>query len=224
MSRTNARAATAAPLRISDRAPHQLPRGRHGMPRDQVVRNQRERMMRALAEAMVEKGYVATSVADVLRRSGTSRETFYQQFESKQDCFIAAYEEAARAILAGTRRAAGKGESTLERFESAITAYLDALAAEPAFARLFLLEVYAAGSAALEKRARLQRRFADLMADRLRANTPTERFACDMLVAGTAAMVTARLAAGDINGLRGLRAPLTNLVAHALANRAGGDG
>jgi AcrR family transcriptional regulator len=186
------------------------------MPREQVAQIQRERMLRALAEAMAERGYVATSVADVITRAGISRETFYQQFSSKQDCFIAAYELGVDHILSSIRGAAGDHGSTLERFEQAITAYLDALAAEPAFARLFLVEVYAAGPAAVEQRASLQRRFAELMADRLGARGRTERFACEVLVAGIGAMVTARLAAGDLAGLTALRRPLTRLVAEAL--------
>jgi len=186
-----------------------------------VAQNQRERMLRALAEAMAEHGYVATSVADVIRRAGTSRETFYQQFSSKQDCFIAAYEEAAAKVLAGVGRAAGHEGTPLERFDHAVSAYLEALAAEPAFARLFLLEVYAAGPAALNERFKLQRRFVDLMAERLQAEGPTEHFACETLVAGVSAMVTARLAEGDVEGLQTLREPLIDLVTRALAHRAG---
>src|SRR2546428_322627 len=90
---------------------------------------------------------------------------------------------------------------------------------EPAFARLFLVEVYAAGELALERRAELQRLFADAVAAELGARTKTERFACDTLVAAVSAMVTARLAAGDTEGLRALRKPLVDLVARALEQR-----
>jgi AcrR family transcriptional regulator len=175
-----------------------------------------------MADAMAEQGYVATSVSDVIERAGTSRETFYQQFSSKEDCFVAAYEAGASRILQGIRRAAAAEGGPLQRFDHAISAYLDGLAAEPAFARLFLVEVFAAGPAALKKRARLQHRFGDLMAENLRANSPTERFACEVLVAGVSAMVTARLAAGDIDGPRSLGRPLTDLVAEALSHRESG--
>jgi AcrR family transcriptional regulator len=173
-----------------------------------------------MADAVTENGYVQTSVADVLRRARVSRETFYQQFSSKQDCFIAAYEQAASSILASVQDAARPTGKPLERFEHAIAAYLEALAAEPAFARVYLLEVYAAGQHALERRAALQRRFADLMARGLGAHSPTERFACETLVAGISAMVTAQLAADDIEGLLALRAPLIELVRTALADNS----
>jgi AcrR family transcriptional regulator len=193
-----------------------LPRGPHKLPREEIVRSQRSRLIAAMAEAMAEKGYAETTVADVLRRARISRETFYQQFSSKQDCFIAAYEQAATRILGSLRPVARKRGTRLERFDTAIGAYLDALADDPAFARLYLLEVYAAGPEALEQRARVQRRFTDLVAEGLGARTQTARFACEMLVAGVGAMVTARLAADDIDGLRSLRGPVVELVREAL--------
>lgn len=189
------------------------------MTREEVVQTQRARMLRAIAEAMTERGYVATSVADVLNRSGTSRETFYQQFSSKQDCFIAAYELAARAILTELEREARSEGTALERFDRAIGAYLDALAAEPTFARLFMVEVYSAGQDVLERRADIQRRFTELVIEGMGARGRTERFACEALVAAVITLVTTRLAAGDIKGLRALRRPLTDLVARALDRR-----
>jgi AcrR family transcriptional regulator len=176
-------------------------------------------MLRALAEAMAERGYVATSVADVLARAGTSRETFYQQFASKQDCFLAAYEVAAQQVLARLEREAASEGTPLERFDRAIGAYLQALAAEPAFARLFMVEVYAAGEEVLQRRAEIQSRFVELLADAFGATVGAERFACEALVAAVITLVTARLAARDLDGLRALRAPLTELVRRALLAR-----
>ncbi len=188
------------------------------MSRDEVTRLQRSRMLRAMAEAMAEHGYVATSVADVLGRAGISRETFYQQFSSKQDCFIAAYKHAAGVMLADLEReAAASTGSALERFDRAICAYLDALAAEPAFARLFMVEVYAGGDEVLRTRDEIQRRFAETLADGFEAHDPLEQFACEALVAAVVTMVTSRVAARDIDGLRTLREPLTQLVRRALA-------
>jgi AcrR family transcriptional regulator len=196
--------------------PVTLPRGRHKLPRDEVVRSQRDRLLRAMAEAMAEKGYAETSVADVLRRARISRETFYEQFSSKQDCFIAAFDAAAETILARAASVAGQSGDRLERFDRALCAYLDALAAEPALARLFLLEVYAAGEPVLQRRAKIQGRFADLVAAGFGARDDAERFACDTLVAAISAMVTGRLAAGDVEGLPALHAPLVELVGRVL--------
>jgi AcrR family transcriptional regulator len=74
-----------------------------------------------------------------LERAGTSRETFYQQFSSKQDCFIAAYELAGSNVLSRLEQKATSDGTRLDRFDRAIGAYLDALATEPAFGRLFMM-------------------------------------------------------------------------------------
>jgi AcrR family transcriptional regulator len=159
-------------------------------------------MLRGIAEAMTEKGYAATTVADILRVAGVSRETFYQQFGSKADCFMDAYEAAAGVLVSRIEAAPGD-------LDAALRTYLDAIAAEPDFARLFLVEVYAAGPVAMTRRAEVQARFADLVQARL----GIDRFACEALVAATSAMVTTCLATDDLAGLRALREPLLELAA-----------
>jgi AcrR family transcriptional regulator len=199
-----------------------LPRGPHKLSREEVTRSQRNRLIRAMAEAMAENGYAQTSVADVLGRARVSRETFYQQFSSKQDCFIAAYEQAASEILANLDREAASAGTPLERFDRTLGVYLEALAGEPAFARLFMIEVYSAGDEVLERRAEIQQRFADLVSAAFGARDTTERFACEALVAAIATMVTARLAANDIDGLLALRSGFSDLVRQALGVKGAG--
>jgi AcrR family transcriptional regulator len=189
-----------------------LPRGRHGLTREQVVRSQRGRIFRAMAETMARKGYAATSVSEVLQAAGVSRETFYEQFSSKEDCFMAAFETAVNGLLGAVREAPGPGAPPFERFERGLRAYLDALADDPAFARVMLIEVYAAGPAALERRAALQSGFVDAVGETLGSRTASDRFANEALVAAISAMVTSRLAAGDVDGLRALHRPLTDLA------------
>src|SRR6266511_4356448 len=80
-----------------------LPRGPHSLPRDVVVSSQRARIVRGLIEVVAEKGYVATTVADVIGRAGVSRTTFYQQFKDKEDCFLLAYQGELVAFPASAR-------------------------------------------------------------------------------------------------------------------------
>ncbi|NGZ99893.1 TetR/AcrR family transcriptional regulator [Nocardioides sp. W3-2-3] len=93
-----------------------LPRGRHGLSRAEVQAAQRERIFTAMADAMAERGYVATPVAEIIRRAGVSRETFYQQFASKQDCFLAAYDWATDALRTGFAAGLAAEGPPLERF------------------------------------------------------------------------------------------------------------
>ncbi|MGW5105424.1 TetR/AcrR family transcriptional regulator [Nocardia sp. NPDC004123] len=200
---------------MPESATRQLPRGRHGLSRETVVAAQRDRILLALAEAMAENGYVGTPVAAVIKRAGVSRETFYEQFRSKEDCFEAAYERAAELMLTGILTATGSefdGETRTERIERVLGAYLDALAGQPAYARVFLVEVYAVGPEAIARRTQLQETFVAMVADVLGADTEEQRFACQTLVAALSAMVTARVAVGDLDGLRELREPLLDLV------------
>ncbi|MFE9582922.1 TetR/AcrR family transcriptional regulator [Nocardia sp. NPDC006044] len=200
----------------------QLPRGRHGLPREQVVASQRERILIAMAEAMVENGYVGTSVAAILKRAGVSRETFYEQFRSKEACFEAAYERAVQNLLGRIADASEDAEhpvagaepepDRMVKMDRIFAAYLQHLVEDPASARLFLVEVYAVGTAALARRAQLQELFVGLIADVLGARTEEQRFACQTLAAAISAMVTGRIAADDSAGLLALRVPLLNLV------------
>lgn len=204
-------------------APRRLPRGRHGLTREEVVASQRERILRALAETMAEQGFVATSVADVLRAAGVSRETFYQQFSSKEDAFMAAYDEAVAIVISGMGASIagdGGGLGRLERLDQALGSYLETIAAEPAFARVFLLEVYAAGPAALARRAEGQQRFAAMLADLLQVDARRDAFAVEALVAATSSLVTTRLAANDLDALRALRGPIVDIAGRLLAGRA----
>ncbi|MDT0306059.1 TetR/AcrR family transcriptional regulator [Streptomyces sp. DSM 44917] len=193
-----------------------LPSGRHRLTRAQVVGSQRMRMFAAMAEAMLEQGYAGTSVADIIRGAGVSRETFYQQFRSKQDCFVQALDAATEDLAGVLDPPEGPAAAPSETFRALLGRYLDALAERPALARLFLVEVYAAGPEAIERRQANQRRFADTIAALFGADTEDRRFACAALVAATAQLVTARLVSNDLDGLRALEAPLATLATRLL--------
>jgi len=198
----------------------QLPRGRHRLSRAVVVSSQRERLLLAMADAVAEQGYAKTTVADVLRRARVSRETFYEQFANKEDCFLAAY-DAAAAIVAG--ELAGDGESLAggglgETLDRLLGRYLTALASEPAIARTFLVEVYAAGPRALARRVEVQQRFVDFVAAIAGAEDERQRFACEAVVAAVSALVTQRVCAGRGAEIEDLRAPLAELAGSLLAD------
>lgn len=144
--------------------PDSLPRGPHGLPRDVVVRSQRTRMLRALIEVVAEKGYVATTVADVISRAGVSRTTFYEQFKDKEDCFLVAFQKGGRAQYLKVIEAVNSATDPLERLRRNLRAYLSELVAFPASARAFLLEVPAAGPRALEVHDRIVDGYAALLA------------------------------------------------------------
>lgn len=197
--------------------PAQLPRGRHNLSREEVVSSQRERMLAAIGVAVAQKGYVHTTVADVIRGAGVSRETFYEHFANKEACFLAAFDAGVEGMLATMREALGSEEDPpLERLDRAVAAYLRKMAAEPAFARSFLIEIYAVGPQAVAQRMELQQRFADIFAEVLGVESEDDRFACAALVAAVSTMVTARVGSGEAGDLSDLHAPLMGLVSRLL--------
>ena len=143
-----------------------LPRGRHGLTREQVRASQRGRILAAMAEAVADKGFVRVTVADVLAHAGVSRETFYEQFADKEECFLAVLDTGAEGLLEILSAAVSLPiDDPLERLDRMLQAYLTTLTAEPAFAKAFLVDAYGAGPRATERRVLLQQRFVDAVAD-----------------------------------------------------------
>jgi AcrR family transcriptional regulator len=154
--------------------PRRLPRGTHGLDRDVVEASQRTRLLEAVGRAVAERGYAAATIDDVVRRAGVSKKTFYEHFADKEDCFLAAYEAASEELLERVQEAhAGDGD-WLERTRAGIVAYLRWLAADPALARVYLVEVAAAGPRALERREALRDRYAELIRERRPSDLPFE--------------------------------------------------
>lgn len=153
-----------------------LPRGRHAAPRPVVREAQRARMLEAMVQAVAEKGYARVAVADVVVRAGVSRKTFYEQFSNKDDCFLAAYDASVDDLLVAIDASlVAIAPDWLAAVRAAVEVYLQMLAARPAFARAFLIEVLGAGPEALSRRADVQDRFAAQLQDvhrRARADIP----------------------------------------------------
>jgi AcrR family transcriptional regulator len=127
-----------------------LPPGRSG-DRDAARRDQRERLFAATVATCAEKGYDATSVEDLLRASGISRATFYEQFDDKLSCFRAAEEEILAGAVSAIAEELGRGEGDGDaRPRAALEAFVRVVVAQPAAARICLVEAYAAGEAGIE--------------------------------------------------------------------------
>ncbi len=121
-----------------------LPRGPHRLDRRAVARHQRVRIHGAMVQAIASDGYDAVSVRQVIALAGVSRRSFYEQFTSKQECFLSTYDLLAHRQLAAAhadcRRACGG------RLAAALECCADFVTLEPAAATLVLLEAQAAGA------------------------------------------------------------------------------
>jgi AcrR family transcriptional regulator len=115
-----------------------------GTPREEAEKNQRERLFAAMVATVAEKGYEATTVADLVKLSGVSRSAFYRHFEDKQACFLAAVEAMVEPTLAqlGADESAPAG---IERARQAFTRLIETIVKQPAAAKMCVVEIYAAG-------------------------------------------------------------------------------
>lgn len=134
------------------------PRGRHRLPPEVVSRSQRERLLEAAVRVVAAKGYGAMTIGDLTREAGVSRTTFYELFEDKEACFLAAYDNAVEVLMRRVVRAYESEQGWPERAAAGLAALLETLAEEPALARLSLVDIGNAGLAAQRRyRAAIQR-------------------------------------------------------------------
>ncbi len=134
---------------------------RLGARSDDTARGQRARLLAAMADVVADKGYAAATVADAVRAARVSRGTFYAEFASKEECFVEAYRHGVEVLDAQVERAVRDEHGDWRaRLRAGLRAYLEGLAAEPRFARTWLLEIHAAGPVAQAERDATLRRFA----------------------------------------------------------------
>ncbi|HSK50355.1 MAG TPA: TetR/AcrR family transcriptional regulator [Solirubrobacterales bacterium] len=182
-----------------------LPPGRHGLPRDFVAVNHRDRLIAACVQVVGEKGYVEMTVADVIKEAAVSRRTFYEFFDDKEACFLAAYDTVFGHFAQRALDAYSAQEAWPDRVRAGLRAMLQFLAAEPLLARLMMVEPLAAGPPLSDHHREGIGRFASLLdAGREEgAESPAEGTA-DFVLAGAAFLIIQRIIAGEAEQLEEL--------------------
>jgi AcrR family transcriptional regulator len=144
-----------------------LPRGRGKLPRDEVARAHRDRLLRAITAAVAELGYATVRIADVVDRARVSRQSFYEQFPDKETCFLAAHERGIGLILERLAQSAQDIENLDPgaQMRAGIRTYLSLAAAEPEFAHCMLIELPAIGPSGLRARLAAHEQIALLLRD-----------------------------------------------------------
>jgi AcrR family transcriptional regulator len=169
---------------------------------------QRARLLEGITQAVAEKGYADATVADAVRAARVSRGTFYALFDSKEECFLEAYRHGVEVLEARIDAAVREaGDDWRGQLRAGLRAFLDCLAAEPAFARTWLLEIHAAGPAAQAARDATLRRFAERYRASFAASGAARLPSDDalfVLAAGVDQLVCARVRAGTLDDLDAL--------------------
>jgi AcrR family transcriptional regulator len=190
-----------------------LPPGAHGIPSDVVTRNQRERLVAAVAEACAEKGYAETSVADLAARAGVSTATFYKLFAGKLECALEAHRELFGRLLEEVDRACVGEELRPAKVRAGIRTVLELLATDPPTARLLTVEAMALGPAgAARNDAAIESLAARLRTGREGKDDPPRPNAEWALVAGIAMLIGTRVMAGEATSLPQLEDELVATV------------
>jgi AcrR family transcriptional regulator len=122
-----------------------LPAGRHGFTPEQVAHNQYERLIAGFASAVAEHGYNAVTITHITKAAAVSRRVFYANFESKQECFLAAFDVVVDHVRALLGAAVESADDWPHRAIAAAREVLAFLASEPDLARLCLVESQSAG-------------------------------------------------------------------------------
>jgi len=169
---------------------------------------QRERLLAAMLRATNELTYREVSVQDVLDRAGVSRPTFYEHFENKEACFLAAF-DSATARLRGRLEAAGaEGANWRERLRASLAELLRFVSEDLDAAMSVIVDARAACPAALRRRDDLLDNFASCLDTQVRAEAPPDSappgIAAAGIVGGIEALLYSRLYRGETEGLEAL--------------------
>jgi AcrR family transcriptional regulator len=183
-----------------------LPRGRHGLSPEFVAQNQRERLIAGLTQALYEVGYQKTTVSLIGQRASVSKSDFYKHFESKDECFIAAYDEAITRIREQVSAACerAEGDEWAVRVRDGIDALLKLFAAEPALASIALVEGLRAGREVYDRYQEAVESFVGCLrqgAPSTPGGTKVPDATDEAVVGGIASMLGRRVLAGEAERL-----------------------
>jgi AcrR family transcriptional regulator len=178
--------------------------------------HQRQRILDAMATLVSKRGYAATTIEGLSKAAGISPATFHKHFKSKEECFLAAFdeavEEASRRVTAAAEEAGGGWE---ERVRTGLAALLEAIAGEPKLARMCLVESLTAGPAAMDRYERAIRVAVPPLRGGRQMSSDAEALPNaleETLVGGIAWTLQQRLASGDLDGLRNLEPQLLRVI------------
>ncbi len=146
-----------------------MKQSRPELPREFVAGHKRRRMMDAIADLTAEQGYEATKIADIVRRAGVARKTLYDNFDGKEDLFLAAIDYSVREIKEEVDRACRTTDGVWQkRVEAGLEAFLRFVAERPGAARMCMIEALSATRASSARYDAALRDFVEM----LRQGTP----------------------------------------------------
>jgi AcrR family transcriptional regulator len=192
-----------------------LPPGRHGLPREFVVENQRGRLVAGVIATVAERGYHEATISQIAAAAGVSRRTFYTYFSSKRECFFDAYDQIAAHLSRSGTAAAEPFEQWPDRVAAKLRSALEVFAANPDLVRFYMVEPPRAGEEiAAHYRLRTSRALADLTDGRPPppATHPVSEAVEYAMMGGISALIVRAVEAGEGEALPALLPDLLELL------------
>jgi AcrR family transcriptional regulator len=196
-----------------ERLPDGGDRGRAEM----LSRDQRERILAAIVGLVAKRGYQGTTVEHIVKKAGVSRATFYEIFENREACLLAAFAEAEAELHRRVDGVVDREDEWPAQVRAALTVFLELTEEHPAVVRTCLVEAVTAGPAFMEHYERALNGFAPLFrrGREYSGLDPSElpEDVEDMIVGGLVWMVHQRVQRNDIAEIKRL---LPTMVEFAL--------
>jgi AcrR family transcriptional regulator len=121
-----------------------LPGGHHGLSRRQIIDSQRERLFAAITHEVAQRGYPAVTMRGLSRLAGVSSRDFYEHFDDKEECFLAAFDAIRDYLEARIAAAVADEPDWPHQLVAALRVTLDFFAGDPDLARFGLVETVGA--------------------------------------------------------------------------------
>jgi len=169
---------------------------RPALPREFIAAHKQRRIMDALAELTAEQGYEATKISDIVKRAGVARKTLYDNFEGKEEVFLAAFDAARDEALHRVEEGAAEGDWR-ERLEGGLAGFLGYVAEQPTLAQMCMIEAFSATPATTKRYEDTLETFVELTRQTLPREAKLPETIAETLVGGVAWIVYRQIRRGE---------------------------
>jgi AcrR family transcriptional regulator len=192
--------------------PPKRPRSdRPSLPREFIAQHKQRRIMDALAELTAEQGYEATKISDIVRKAGVARKTLYDNFEGKEEVFLAAFDAARDEVLRRVEEGSADGDWQ-GRVEGGLAAFLGFVAEQPTLAQMCMIEALSATPATTRRYEDALETFVELTRRGLPQDESLPETTAETLVGGVAWIVYQQIRRGEAEGAEELLPELTEFM------------
>jgi AcrR family transcriptional regulator len=186
---------------------------RPALPREFIALHKQRRIMDALAELTAEQGYEATKISDIVKRAGVARKTLYDNFEGKEEVFLAAFDAARDEVLRRVEEGGAAADGDWQgRVEGGLAAFLGYVAEQPTLARMCMIEALSATPATTKRYEDALEVFVKLTRQALPSDERLPDTVAETLVGGVAWIVYQQIRRGEAERAEDLLPELTEFM------------